>query len=74
MKKDFCVNIWPYCMLAKRKKKQDAISKYWKAQAMTLAEQSNDAPKDNSQDERDHSCRPTDPQAATSSSPKKEEH
>ena len=50
------------------------MAQYWKAQAMALAKQSDDAPKDDSQDEKDHSCRLTDPQVATSSSPKKGKH
>ena len=61
-------------MVAKGRRSGRWVSQYCKVQAMALADQSDDAPKDDSQDERDHTCRPTDPQAATSSLPKKVEH
>ena len=41
---------------SKRKKKLDAISRYWKAQAEALAERSNDAPEMDSGDSQTHPC------------------
>ena len=61
-------------MIAKGRKGRIWIAQYWKQQAITLAEWSNDAPEEDLQDGRDYSCRPTDPQAATSQFPKKRKH
>ena len=52
-------------------KKWDAVARYWKAQARALAEQSDDALEEDSQDKRDHSSRSSDPQAATLHLPRK---
>ena len=57
-----------------KERKCQAIHKYWSQKGHDYYVCFDDALETDSQDERDHTCRPTDPQVVISSSHKKGEH